>query len=63
MNCVQCNKPFTCGCQKHSVGNGLIIHKTCINNYTNSQGEVVEPKPSNLSLDLAEQQIKDLRNK
>ena len=63
MNCVQCNKPFTCGCQKHSVGNGVTIHKTCINAYTSSQGGVVSSKPSNLSLELAEQQIKDLRNK
>jgi hypothetical protein len=63
MNCVQCNKPFTCGCQKHLVGNGVIIHKTCINEYNNSQTNATQPKPRDLGLELAEQQIKDLRNK
>lgn len=63
MNCVQCNKPFTCGCQKHSVGNGVNIHKTCANAYNNAQNQVTQPEPNNLSLELAQQQIRDLRNK
>jgi hypothetical protein len=62
MNCSQCNKPFTCGCQKHSVGNGVIIHKTCVNAYNNAKGLAAQPEPSNLNLELAKQQIKDLRN-
>jgi len=63
MNCVQCNKPFTCGCQKHSVGNGVTIHKTCINEYNNAQNKVTQPAVNNLNLELAQQQIRDLRNK
>jgi hypothetical protein len=63
MNCVQCNKPFTCGCQKQSVGNGVIVHKTCVNTYNNSKVNTTQPKPSNLSLELARQQIQDLRKK
>jgi hypothetical protein len=45
------------------VGNGVVIHKTCVNNYNNSQGTSTQPEPSNLNLELAQQQIKDLRNK
>ena len=24
-NCAHCNKQFTCGCQKASLGNGVIV--------------------------------------
>ena len=60
MSCIQCNKPFTCGCQKHPVGDGKNIHKTCATEYNklHSFG-----KANNLNLELAEQQIKNLRNK
>jgi|TARA_R110002167_G_scaffold72992_3_gene204801 hypothetical protein len=63
MNCIQCNKPFTCGCQKHAVGNGVIIHKTCANDYNNSQKVASQPESKNLNLELAQQKINDLRNK
>ena len=26
-NCAHCNKQFTCGCQKASLGNGVIVCK------------------------------------
>tara|TARA_R110001606_G_scaffold115699_2_gene244063 strand:- start:2676 stop:2861 length:186 start_codon:yes stop_codon:yes gene_type:complete len=61
MNCTYCNKPFTCGCQKHSLPNGAVIHKSCINKYNDSKA--ITPQPVDLSLELAAQQIKDLRNK
>ena len=61
MNCIQCNKPFTCGCQKHSVGNGVTIHKTCANDYNNSQ--VTQPPVKDLNLEIARQKIQDLRNR
>jgi hypothetical protein len=61
MNCVQCNKPFTCGCQKHSVGNGVNIHKTCANDYNNSQA--AQPAVKDLNLEIARQKIQDLRNR
>jgi hypothetical protein len=54
MNCAQCNKPFTCGCQKHIASNGQTIHKTCAGNHSASQTK---------NLNLAQQQIKDLRNR
>ena len=63
MNCVQCNKPFTCGCQKHSVGNGINVHKTCANDYNNTQGKSAQPNSEDLALALAQQKINDLRRK
>jgi|TARA_R110000796_G_scaffold185_2_gene740 hypothetical protein len=45
------------------VGNGVNIHKTCANEYNNAQNQVTQPEPNNLSLELAQQQIRDLRNK
>tara|TARA_R110000796_G_scaffold45844_1_gene110874 strand:- start:2364 stop:2501 length:138 start_codon:yes stop_codon:yes gene_type:complete len=43
------------------VGNGVTVHKTCVNSYNNSHGTDTTPAPSNLNLELAQQQIKDLR--
>jgi len=63
MNCSHCSKPFTCGCQKHVVNNGVIVHKTCLTEYNSSSNVKAPPKQSNLELQLAAQQIKDLRNK
>jgi hypothetical protein len=64
MNCVNCNKGFSCGCQKMTV-DGVVIHKTCQNEWNNkklsNQGEQT-PK-QDLSLQLAADQIKNLRNK
>ena len=28
-NCAHCNKQFTCGCQKASLGSGVIVCKQC----------------------------------
>lgn len=33
MNCVKCNKSFSCGCQKTKASNGAIVHKTCLTEY------------------------------
>ena len=36
-------------------------NKTCVNSYNNSHGTGTTPAPGNLNLELAQQQIKDLR--
>ena len=28
-NCAHCGKVFTCGCQKASLGNGVVVCKQC----------------------------------
>ena len=33
MNCKQCNKSFSCGCQKTKAFDGSIVHKTCVKAY------------------------------
>ena len=33
MNCVHCNKRFTCGCQKAKAADGKTVCKTCLNSY------------------------------
>jgi hypothetical protein len=33
MNCKQCNKGFTCGCQKTKASDGSTVHKTCLKEY------------------------------
>ncbi len=62
MNCANCNKGFSCGCQKMSV-NGVTIHKTCQNEWKNKNpsSNMVSQTNNNLSLELAKEQIKNLR--
>ncbi len=50
-NCAHCNKRFTCGCKKNSIGNGGIVCKQC------------KDKANNVNKELARVQIQDLRNK
>tara|TARA_R110002072_G_scaffold231519_2_gene388939 strand:- start:1988 stop:2167 length:180 start_codon:yes stop_codon:yes gene_type:complete len=57
-NCAHCNKRFTCGCQKASLGNGVIVCKQC-----KTKAEADVSTSSNLNRELARQQIQDLRNK
>jgi|TARA_R110002072_G_scaffold37435_2_gene109527 hypothetical protein len=57
-NCAHCNKQFTCGCQKASLGNGVIVCKQC-----KAKADADVSTPSNLGRELAKQQIQDLRNK
>ena len=57
-NCAHCNKRFTCGCQKASLGNGVIVCKQC-----KAKADADVSTPSNLGRELAKQQIQDLRNK
>lgn len=57
-NCANCNKQFTCGCQKATIGNGIIVCKEC---KTKADANVYAQ--SNLNRELARQQIQNLRNK
>ena len=57
MSYAHCGKNFTCGCQKASLGNGVIVCKAC-----KAKAENVSTG-RDLNLELARQQITDLRNK
>ena len=57
-NCAQCNKVFTCGCQKAQLSNGTVVCKQC-----KAAAEANVSTPRDLNLELARQQIQDLRNK
>jgi hypothetical protein len=35
MTCKNCNKAFTCGCQKAKAADGANVHKTCLTEYNN----------------------------
>jgi hypothetical protein len=63
MNCANCNKPFTCGCQKMFDINKTAIHKTCENEWA-TKSNINSPDVSHrdLNLELAKEQIKNLRN-
>mgnify|MGYP001596210187 CR=1 FL=1 len=56
-NCTKCNRVFTCGCQKASLGSGVIVCKNC-----KSALENTADAASDLSRDLARQQIQNLRS-
>ena len=36
MTCVNCNKGFSCGCQKTKAADGKTVHKTCLNEYNSN---------------------------
>ncbi len=57
-NCAHCNKQFTCGCQKASLGNGVIVCKQC-----KAKVDANISTSSNLNRELDRQQKQDLRNK
>jgi hypothetical protein len=57
-NCAHCNRQFTCGCQKASLGNGTIVCKPC-----KKLDDDKSNTSNNLGLELARQQIQDLRNR
>ena len=72
MECANCNKTFTCGCQKAFDDQGIAICKTCVNEWSNKKLSnqapskelpVKELSTRDLNLELATQQIRDLRNK
>ena len=46
MTCKNCNKAFTCGCQKRKAADGSNVHATCLSEYNNKVG-VVNPSPIN----------------
>lgn len=46
MNCKQCNKGFSCGCQKATAPDGSVVHKTCLNDYLNSKKTTNTTKPA-----------------
>lgn len=56
-NCTKCNRVFTCGCQKATLSNGSIVCKNC-----KSEIENTADAASDLSRDLARQQIQNLRS-
>jgi len=49
MNCAQCNKGFTCGCQKTKAENGRIVHKTCLKDYNTVNGIKILVATDNLT--------------
>lgn len=59
-NCAQCNKVFTCGCQKVYMEGGKVICKACA---ANQKASSSTDTSRDLALELAKQQIQDLRNK
>tara|TARA_R100000544_G_scaffold35211_1_gene22419 strand:- start:1469 stop:1663 length:195 start_codon:yes stop_codon:yes gene_type:complete len=62
-NCAHCNRQFTCGCQKAYV-EGIAVCKTCVPNYKQIKKSESSQDPNReRSLELARQQIVDLRNK
>jgi uncharacterized Zn ribbon protein len=67
MNCANCNKTFTCGCQKAFDDQGTTICKTCVNEWAekklSGQASSQVLPTRDLNLELAAQQIRDLRNK
>jgi len=56
-NCTKCNKVFTCGCQKATLSDGSIVCKNC-----KSEIENTADATSDLSRELARQQIQNLRS-
>lgn len=57
-NCAHCNKQFTCGCQKAQLNDGTVVCKPCMKK---NNADVNTSR--DLNLELARQQIQDLRNK
>jgi len=57
-NCNRCNKRFTCGCQKDQLSDGTVVCKQC------KKKENANVSTSrDLNLELARQQIQDIRSK
>jgi len=50
MNCAQCNKGFTCGCQKTKAADGKTVHKTCLTTYSNKSSNISNPLTKTLNL-------------
>jgi len=59
-NCTQCNKQFTCGCQK-AYHNGVLVCRDCKTNLERTSKNVDTSR--DLALELARQQIRNLRDK
>ena len=57
-NCAHCNKRFTCGCQKAKLDNGTIVCKQC-----KARMDADVKTQRNLNMELARQQIQDLKAK
>ena len=57
-NCAHCNKKFTCGCQKAQLSNGTVVCKQC-----KAKADADVSTSRDLNLELARQQIQDLRSK
>ncbi len=57
-NCTHCNRQFSCGCQKAYLDNGSVVCKEC-----KAKSEANVNTSRDLNLELARQQVQDLRNK
>jgi len=59
-SCAVCGKRFTCGCQKTHDEQGRIVCKGCKN--SSKAKETASSGSRDLALELARQQIVDLKN-
>jgi hypothetical protein len=50
MNCAQCNKGFSCGCQKTKAADSKTVHKTCLTAYNNKINVKSDPLTEKLNI-------------
>ena len=50
MNCVNCNKGFTCGCQKTKAKDGKTVHKACLTAYNGKFNLKSDPLTKKLNM-------------
>jgi transcription elongation factor Elf1 len=48
MNCPNCNKKLTCGCQKAKASDGAVVCKSCKYSYEKSLSETNKTNVENL---------------
>ena len=49
MNCAECNKGFSCGCQKTKAADGRVVHKTCKAKYDSKLNVRMDPLTKKLN--------------
>ncbi len=58
MACKNCNKGFSCGCQKTKANDGSTVHKTCLKAYNSKlSGGSTNKDPLTTKLDYAKNNI------
>ena len=50
MNCAQCNKGFSCGCQKTKAADNKTVHKACLTAYNNKVNVKSNPLTEKLNM-------------